>query len=267
MQMATGPEPSTGKFAGKVVVITGGAQGIGRAIAERFHAAGATIYIVDRNAQSGRETVSSMLRRAGAPATLIHADLTDEGAIRRVAEEIGSQTRRVDVLVNNAGIEIEQSIENLTTDAWERTIAVNLRAPLLLTQALLPYFPASAGAIINISSIHASHAFPNSISYACSKAGLMALTRNLALELAGRQIRVNAICPGYIDTELWVDYLKNADDPERLAEETSALHPLGRRGLPEDIAGAVLFLADSDSSFMTGGHLVIDGGLTVRAHP
>jgi NAD(P)-dependent dehydrogenase (short-subunit alcohol dehydrogenase family) len=265
--MGAGLEPYIGRFAGKVVVVTGGAQGIGRAIAERFHSAGASIYIVDRNAQAGRGAVSSMTGSTSIPATLIQADLSDKRAILRIAKELGSLSQRVDVLVNNAGIEIEQSIENLTTEAWEQTQAVNLRAPLLLTQALLPYFPRSGGSIINISSIHATHAFPNSISYACSKAGLLALTRNLALELANRQIRVNAICPGYIDTQLWDDYLKSVDNPEQLAETTRALHPLGRRGLPEDIAGAALFLADSDSSFMTGGHLVIDGGLTLRAHP
>lgn len=266
MRKSSKREHSNGRFSGKAVVVTGGAQGIGRAIAERFHSAGARVCIVDRNAQAGRDTVGSM-GSTGAPATLIQADLSDEGAIRRIAEEVRSQFKHVDVLVNNAGIEIEQSIEHLTLEAWERTLAVNLRAPLLLTQALLPHFPASGGAIINISSIHASHAFPNSISYACSKAALLALTRNLALDLASRQIRVNAICPGYIDTQLWDDYLKSADNPEQLAETTRALHPLGRRGLPGDIAGAALFLADSDSSFMTGGHLVIDGGLTLRAHP
>jgi NAD(P)-dependent dehydrogenase (short-subunit alcohol dehydrogenase family) len=146
-------------------------------------------------------------------------------------------------------------------------MAVNLRAPLLLTQALLPCFPVAGSAIVNITSIHAFRAFPNAIPYACSKAGLLALTRNLALELAGRNIRVNAVCPGYIDTQLWDDYLQLAEDPARLAEETRALHPLGRRGVPDDVAGAVLFLADTDASFITGTHLVIDGGLTIRAHP
>ena len=265
--MAAEPESSCRKFAGKNVVVTGGARGIGRAIAERFHSAGASIYLVDRNAQEGREVANSMMRPGCPQVNLIQADLSDETAIRRIAGEMGTVSGRVDVLVNNAGIEWEQSVNDVTVDKWEQVMAVNLRAPLLLTQALLPYFPASGGAIINISSIHAFRAFPNSISYACSKAGLLALTRNLALELASRQIRVNAICPGYIDTQLWEDYLKSAEDPDRLAEETRALHPLGRRGLPEDIAGAALFLADSDSSFMTGAHLVLDGGLTIRAHP
>lgn len=265
--MAVEPDSCNRRFDQKTAVITGGAQGIGRAIAERFYSAGASVYIVDRNAQEGQKAVSSMMGTGDGQASLIQADLSDESAIREIAQEIATRSGRADVLVNNAGVELEQSIEDVTVEGWERVMAVNLRAPLLLTQALLPHFPLSGGAVINISSIHAFRAFPNSISYACSKAGLLALTRNLALELASRQIRVNAICPGYIDTQLWEDYLKNAEDPDRLAEETRALHPLGRRGLPEDIAGAALFLADPDSSFMTGAHLVIDGGLTLRAHP
>jgi NAD(P)-dependent dehydrogenase (short-subunit alcohol dehydrogenase family) len=243
-------------FAGKVAVVTGGARGIGRAIAEAFHASGATVCVVDKDAAPVMTHIP-----------LLQADLGDEAAIRRVAHQIAEQYGRVDVLVNNAGIEYDQPFEQVTAQLWERVMGVNLRAPLLLTQALLPCFPAAGGAIVNITSIHAFSAFPNAIPYACSKAGLLALNRNLALELAGRHIRVNAICPGYIDTQLWEDYLKTADDPARLAEETRALHPLGRRGVPGDVAGAALFFADAASSFITGTHLVIDGGLTIRAHP
>jgi NAD(P)-dependent dehydrogenase (short-subunit alcohol dehydrogenase family) len=142
-----------------------------------------------------------------------------------------------------------------------------LRGAFSLAQATLPLFPASGGAIVNISSIHATHAFPHSIPYACSKAGLLALTRNLALELAPRKIRVNAICPGYIDTRLWEEYLRHAPDPYTVAAQTTALHPVGRRGMPTDVAEAALFLACDGTSFITGTNLVIDGGLTIRAHP
>jgi NAD(P)-dependent dehydrogenase (short-subunit alcohol dehydrogenase family) len=128
-------------------------------------------------------------------------------------------------------------------------------------------FPAEGGAVVNISSIHASHAFANAIPYACSKAGLVALTRNLALELAPRKIRVNAVCPGYIDTPLWDEWVNSAPDPAALAAQTTALHPLGRRGMPEDVASAVVYLAGSGAGFITGTDLVVDGGLTIRAHP
>jgi NAD(P)-dependent dehydrogenase (short-subunit alcohol dehydrogenase family) len=145
-------------------------------------------------------------------------------------------------------------------------MAVNLRGPFSLTQALLPLFPAEGGAIVNISSIHAKRAFPASIAYACSKAGLLALTRNLALELADRRIRVNAICPGYIDTRLWDEYLSHQPNPDEVAARTAALHPLGRRGVAEDVAAAAVYLVSDSASFVTGTELVVDGGLTIRAH-
>ncbi len=270
--MTEGPPP---KFAGKVVVVTGAAQGIGRAIAQAFHAAGADVVLVDKDAVRGHNAASAMNEAVQPPirplakpgASLIEADLADEAAIAEIARSIKARYGRVDVLVNNAGIELDLPFDQVTAEGWGRVIAVNLRAPFLLTQALVPCFPEAGGAVINISSIHATNAFPNAIPYACSKAGLLALTRNLALELASRKIRVNAICPGYIDTQLWEDYLKSSGDPARLAKETAALHPLGRRGVPEDVAGAAMFLADTTSSFITGTHLVVDGGLTIRAHP
>jgi NAD(P)-dependent dehydrogenase (short-subunit alcohol dehydrogenase family) len=138
---------------------------------------------------------------------------------------------------------------------------------MLVSQALAPLFPPNGGAIVNISSIHATHAFANSIPYACSKAGLLALTRNLALELAPQKIRVNAVCPGYIDTPMWDEWLLSSADPEKLAADTVALHPLGRRGRPQDVSQAVAYLAGPQSNWITGTHLVIDGGLTIRAHP
>jgi NAD(P)-dependent dehydrogenase (short-subunit alcohol dehydrogenase family) len=180
-----------------------------------------------------------------------------------MAREVAALVLKVDVLVNNAGIELDLPCAELSADAFDRVQAVNLRAPLLVSQALAPLFPAIGGAIVNISPIHASHTFANAIPYACSKAGLLALTRNLALELAPRKIRVNAICPGYIDTPMWDEWLLMAPNPEALAIQTAALHPLGRRGVPADVA----FLASFQAAWITGTHLVVDGGLTINAHP
>jgi NAD(P)-dependent dehydrogenase (short-subunit alcohol dehydrogenase family) len=254
------------EFAGKVAVVTGAAQGIGRAIAEDLQARGARIVLVDRNAPAVAETSASMRRAGSKDVDFIVADLTESSAIDRLAEQVAALSSKVDVLVNNAAIELDLPFRLVTAVVFDEVIAINLRAPLLVSQALAPLFPADGGAIVNISSIHASHAFPNSIPYACSKAGLVALTRNLALELAPQKIRVNAVCPGYIDTPMWEEWLSSASDPEALASRTEALHPLGRRGMPADVAAAVAYLASPHATWVTGTQLVVDGGLTIRAH-
>lgn len=250
----------------QVAVVTGGAHGIGRAIAERFQKAGARVCLIDCDRAAGRASAEAITRRnPQLPAHFICADLAEASAIKPAVARIQAIYGRLDVLVNNAGIEQDVPFPEMTLERWERILAINLRAPFFLTQAALPLFPARGGAIINMSSIHSDHAFPDATTYACSKAGLIALTRNLGLELASRRIRVNAVCPGYIDTRLWDEYLRATRDSEALAEHTAQLHPLQRRGVPDDVAEAVLFLAASTSSFMTGTHLVIDGGLTIRA--
>lgn len=255
------------EFQGMVAVVTGAARGIGRAIAEDLHARGARLVLVDRNA-AGVTEAADVLRGEGlARVDAIIADLADPQAIQALAATVKSLATQVDVLVNNAAIELDLPFREVTAAMFDEVLAINLRAPLLMSQALAPLFPPTGGAIVNISSIHASHAFANAIPYACSKAGLVALTRNLALELSPQRIRVNAICPGYIDTPMWDKYLKSVADPEAMARETEALHPLGRRGLPADVASAVAYLAGPQSAWITGTQLVVDGGLTIRAHP
>jgi NAD(P)-dependent dehydrogenase (short-subunit alcohol dehydrogenase family) len=254
-------------LAGRIALVSGGAQGIGRAIAERFQQAGAGVVIVDVDASAGRTAALEMSAALPArPVAFVAADLSIPVQIASALRETRERHAHIDVLVNNAGIEIERPFAATTLEVWDRILDVNLRGAFLLTQAALPLFPAEGGAIVNISSIHASHAFPDSAAYACSKAGLVALTRNLALELAPRRIRVNAICPGYIDTRLWEEYVGRAADPAALAAQTAALHPLGRRGRPADVAEAALYLAGESASFVTGTDLVLDGGLTIRAH-
>lgn len=254
------------EFLDLVAVVTGAAQGIGRAIAEELRARGAQLILIDRNAK-GVAAAAESLGGGDGKARYVVLDLAKSDQISGMTAELGSLTRHVDVLINNAGIEVDLPFEQITSELFDRVIAVNLRAPLLLTQALMPLFPSSGGAVVNISSIHAEHAFPNSIPYACSKAGLVAQTRNLALELAPRRIRVNAICPGYIDTPMWDEWLRSSPDPVALARQTEALHPLGRRGLPQDVAAAAAFLASPNAAWVTGTCLVVDGGLTVRTHP
>jgi NAD(P)-dependent dehydrogenase (short-subunit alcohol dehydrogenase family) len=256
-----------GEFAGKVAVVTGAAQGIGRAIAEDLYRRGARLVLVDRNAAGVAEAAWSIQQSGRLAVDVVVADLSEPQAIEGMAGAIAALDSKVDVLVNNAAIELDLPLNQITASVFDQVLAVNLRAPLLVSQVLAPLFPPEGGAIVNISSIHASHAFPNSIPYACSKAGLVALTRNLALELASQKIRVNAVCPGYIDTPMWEEWLRSASDPEALAKETEAFHPLGRRGMPADVAAAVAYLASPQAAWVTGTHLVVDGGLTIRAHP
>jgi NAD(P)-dependent dehydrogenase (short-subunit alcohol dehydrogenase family) len=226
------------------------------------------VFLLDCDARSGKDAAAELTaKNPSLPVRYIHADLQDPGEIQKAVDALRKHHDRVDILVNNAGIEMEKPLAKVTVNDWDLILNVNLRGAFLLAQAAVPLFPESGGAIVNISSIHATHAFPDSIPYACSKAGMLALTRNLALELAARRIRVNCICPGYIDTRLWEEYLRKSADPKSTAEQTTVLHPLGRRGIPADVSEAALFLASEASSFITGTDLVVDGGLTVRAHP
>ena len=255
------------EFADLVAVITGAAQGIGRAIAEELRARGARLILVDRNADRVAATAEALRGTAVDEVSFLVADLADPAAIASLTAEVGKLEPKVDVLVNNAGIELDLPFAEITAAQFDCVIAINLRAPLLMTQAMVSLFPATGGAIVNISSIHADHAFPNSIPYAGSKAGLVAQTRNLALELAPRRIRVNAVCPGYIDTPMWESWLQTSIDPAAIASQTQALHPLGRRGLPQDVASATAYLASPQAAWVTGTSLVVDGGLTIRTHP
>jgi NAD(P)-dependent dehydrogenase (short-subunit alcohol dehydrogenase family) len=265
---ATVNETYSNRLKGRVSLISGGAQGIGFAIASLFQQEGSCVFLLDCDVRNGKGAAAELTaKNPSLPVRYIRADLQDPGEIQNAVSALRKHHDRIDILVNNAGIEMEKPLAQLTVADWDLILDVNLRGAFLLAQATVPLFPESGGAIVNISSIHATHAFPDSIPYACSKAAMLALTRNLALELAPRHIRVNCVCPGYIDTRLWEEYLHNSTDPKSIAEQTTALHPLGRRGIPADISEAALFLASEASAFITGTDLVVDGGLTMRAHP
>lgn len=267
MDASSSGQHSSG-LAGRVALVSGGAQGIGRAIAQRLQQEGVQILLLDCDCQTGEATAAELTdTRPSVPVRFVPADLLKPDQIQGAIEIVRNSHGHIDILVNNAGVETEKSFAEHSLADWDRILGVNLRGAFLLTQAVLPLFPARGGAILNISSIHATHAFPGSVAYACSKAALVALTRNLALELAPLRIRVNSICPGYIDTRLWDEYLKNSEISAVLADQTTALHPIGRRGVPADVAEAAVFLVSDNSSFITGSDLVVDGGLTVRAHP
>jgi NAD(P)-dependent dehydrogenase (short-subunit alcohol dehydrogenase family) len=232
-------------FDGQVVLVTGGARGIGRATAERFATAGAQVVVADLDSDATAATARD-LNAHGVP-----ADVGDPAAIDRLFQWLARQFGTLDVLINNAGIGGGKPFDDLDLATWDRVQAVNLRGPMLCAQRAAPLMRrARGGAIVNIASTRALMSEPGNEAYAASKAGLVGLTHALANSL-GPSIRVNVICPGWIWTH-----------GEPLRPEDHAQHPVGRVGRPDDIAEACAFLASPAAGFITGQSLVIDGGMT-----
>jgi len=168
--------------------------------------------------------------------------------------------------VNNAGIEVPGLVPDYTSADWDRQLGVNLKGAFLFSKHAIPHMRGRGGAIVNISSVHAFVSYPGCAGYDASKAGMLALTRTMAIDHGRDGIRVNAICPGYIDTPLMDAWLKTLADPEETMRQVFAFHPLGRIGAPRDIAEAALFLASDAASFISGAFLVVDGAMTVPGH-
>jgi NAD(P)-dependent dehydrogenase (short-subunit alcohol dehydrogenase family) len=244
---------------GKVALVTGAGSGLGEAIARAFARAGATLALLDLNEAAARTTLES----AGSKGMTAAVDVADGAAVQRAVEAVMRQVGPVDVVVNNAGITglgPPKLTHETTAAEWERVVAVNLTGPFLVCRAVLPsMLERGTGVVINVASAAGVVSFDGRSPYVTSKAGLIHLTRNLAVEYAGRGIRANALCPGWMDTPLtrW-----RLDDPE-LASRLRATIPMGRVAEPGEIADAALFLACDASRYMTGQTLVLDGGWTV----
>ncbi len=252
------------RFDGKVALVTGAARGIGAAIVEGFVDAGAAVIAFDLDGEGVRE-LSRRLCSKGKVIPLA-GDVTDEANVRDAVERTVREGGRLDVLVNNAGIELTGPVPEFTADQWDRQLAVNLKAAFLFARHAIPQMRGRGGAIVNISSVHAFVSYPHNAAYDASKAGLLALTRTLALDHGCDGIRTNAICPGYIDTPMLDQALSALPDREAVERRVMAAHPLGRIGTPADVANAVLFLASEEAAFISGTYLVVDGGMTVAGH-
>lgn len=245
----------------QIVLVTGAAQGIGRAISDAFLRKGATVYLADLDAQAGHETLEQ-LKHLGGQAHFVQTDVREENEIKRVVERIGSAHNRLDVLVNNAGIGTHEPIESLSVQAFDDVLAVNLRAPFILAKYAAPLLRnADTGNIINIASTRALMSEPDTEPYSASKGGIVALTHALAVSL-GPNIRVNAISPGWIEVSDWKKASARSQ-PNHRPQDLSQ-HPVGRVGRPDDIANACIFITSPEASFMTGQNLVIDGGMTIK---
>jgi NAD(P)-dependent dehydrogenase (short-subunit alcohol dehydrogenase family) len=246
-----------GRLQGKVAIVTGAGGRIGGASARIFAREGASVVVADTNSETGEQTVSD-IRAAGGTATFIRTDVTVEEDIKRMVDVAAERYGRLDVLVNCAARGMAKALVDMTLDEWNRVISGVLTSCFLGSKYAAPVMARSGGgSIVNISSVNGVLATPGLGAYNAGKAGVINLTRALALELAVDGIRVNAILPGHIEGH------EPQSDPKTLADFVRA-SPVGRYGYPEEIGNAVLFLASDESSFATGASFAIDGGLSAQ---
>ncbi len=248
------------RLTGKVALVTGSSQGIGRAIVERFAREGADVVVNYRSDPAGADEVVAQARLAGVRAEAIQADVSSVAEVRRLVNDSVTRMGRLDILVNNAGVETHAPFWDVTEEHYDRTLDVNLKGAFFATQAMVRQLRAAnrTGRIINISSVHEELPFPNFAPYCASKGGLKMLTRNLAVELGPLGITINSVAPGAIVTPINAELL---DDAAKVKALTAQI-PLGRLGTTDDVAGVVTFLASDEAAYVTGASYVIDGGLT-----
>lgn len=238
------------RFENKVALVTGGRSGIGRAIARRLYDEGATVI----TAQRGKDEEFDW----------ITADFSVPHTSERTVAEVIDRTGRIDVLVNNAGMMQESGIEELSLEDWQQNVNVNLTAPFLLTRSALPHLRKTRGNIVNIGSVEGETANPGHTAYCVAKAGIHGLTRSVAVDHGHEGIRCNAVAPGWIDTDLNLDFIENALDPKKFRRNIGRIHPVARTGSPEEVAALAEFLAADESGFITGQVYTVDGGRTTQ---
>jgi len=253
------------RVAGKVAHVTGAGTGIGRAVCVRLAEEGADVVVTSQTAAHVEETCRLAAEAAGRELLGLQLDVGDSDAVDLVVGQVVERFGRIDVLSNNAGIELVHgpSVVETTDDEWERVFRVNVAGTFYACRAAIPHMP-EGSSIVNMASINSFVAWENDAPYTATKGAVLQLTRALALELAPRHVRVNAVCPGVIDTPLTDAFLERAEDPDALRAEYAAASPLNRMGTAREVANCVLFLASDEASFVTGSALVVDGATTAR---
>lgn len=247
----------------RVAIVTGAGSGIGRATARLFAQEGAFVVCADWSADGGNATVAEITQEGGT-AIFVPTDVSKAEDVARLVETAATEFGGVDILVNNAAVGGSGRLMDLSEADWDHILAINLKSVFLCTQAVVPHMlQRGRGAIINISSVLGFTAFPSTVAYSTAKAGILGFTRAVGLDLARRNIRVNAIAPGSIDTPMMWDGVTDDEMPQ-VAREVAEAEPVGRVGAPMEIARAALFLASDESSFIIGAPLIVDGGLLAK---
>ncbi|HEV2492827.1 MAG TPA: glucose 1-dehydrogenase [Terriglobia bacterium] len=247
------------KLKERVVVITGAGGGIGRASALEFAREGARVVVADINASGAQETVRQ-IKALGGEGLAVQTDVASPESVQHLVEETLKAYGQIHVLFNDAAIQINKTIENTTVEEWNREMAVNLGGVFLCSKYFLRHLRETKGCIINMASVNGFFVEPMCAGYCATKGAIIALTKAMAIDHGKEGIRVNCICPGYIDAGLAWGYFEAQPDPSAARAAAGKLHALGRIGKPEEVARFAVFLASDDASFMTGSAVVVDGG-------
>jgi NAD(P)-dependent dehydrogenase (short-subunit alcohol dehydrogenase family) len=247
---------------GKVVLITGAAKGIGKGCAQVLGKRGACIAVVDLDTVAGPLTAQEIEESRGR-AVFFPTDVSKADDVQRTIARLLEVFGRLDVLINNAGYHISKSVEDTSEKEWDYILNTNLKSVFLCSKYAIPHLRKTRGAIVNMSSMVGLVGQRNAGAYSATKGGIIAMTRGMALDLAKDGIRVNCLCPGWVETPLVEDWFSQQADPQAAKEYIYGRHPMGRIATPEEVGNAVMFLCSEESSFVTGVALPLDGGITL----
>jgi NAD(P)-dependent dehydrogenase (short-subunit alcohol dehydrogenase family) len=254
-------QKSNMRFNGQTVIVTGAGAGIGRQCAIAFAFEGARVIVADVHASAGLAT-ETLIREAGGTANAYKTDVSDEESVRSLLFFVEANGWMVNTLLNNAAIQVNKPVNETTWEEWNRQMTVNVGGVFLCSKYFLPHLKKTKGSIINMSSVNAFYTEPSCAGYCATKAAIIGLTRAMAIDHGKDGIRVNCVCPGYIDAGLAEGYFQSQADPQQARLEAGKLQALGRIGAAGEVAKMALFLASEEASFVTGASMVVDGGFS-----